>query len=268
MTAAPLRAIAFDLFHTLVDPEEFRPPEFVRATEIARLIGAPVEAFTAAWERQNGERQVTMVPTVLDRARGLASEFGLAPDPRVWTSVNEVLTRYSDRALLHPRPGILRVLRQLRENGWTLGVISNCDESEMRAWSRSELAPIFTTARFSCEVGHAKPAREAFEALVPSWGGIPLGEAAFVGDGNNNELRGARDAGFARVIFQFQFVSVNRLRSAEANDRLRKDADTTISHLGELLELFPRPSVSGESSGSTPGSWRPARSDGRGANGR
>lgn len=38
---------------------------------------------------------------------------------------------------------------------------------------------------------------------------IRLSDAIFVGDGPNNELAGARDAGFSRVIFDSEFVAYN-----------------------------------------------------------
>ena len=108
----------------------------------------------------------------------------------------------------------------------------------MRAWSDSVLEPLFGAAIFSCAVGTAKPAVECYEALIPRWGGIPLSEAVFVGDGSDNELAGAHRAGFSRVIFDAEFVSRNGLRSAEANERLSRDADASIGALSELASML------------------------------
>jgi hypothetical protein len=40
------------------------------------------------------------------------------------------------------------------------------------------------------------------------------------------------------VIFDAEFVAYNGLRTAEANERLRKDADGTIGKLSELESLL------------------------------
>lgn len=234
-----LRAVAFDLFHTLVDPEQFRPKLFLRPPEIAKLLGIPVIEFTEAWNALSDERQVTLRPTVVERVQSLCQRFGVAPRPEVWPQVDAIWGRFTDLALLNPQRNVVETLRRLRENGWKLGVVSNCDEREMRSWGRSELAPLFDAAVFSCEVGFAKPAAEAYRALVPRWGGIPLEEAVFVGDGSNDELAGARRAGFAKVVFQFEFVSVNQLRPAERNRELRAQADATLGKLADVLRLLP-----------------------------
>lgn len=235
----PPRAIAFDLFHTLVDPEQFRPAEFVRSREIAHLLGVPPEEFVAAWDAMSGERQITMRPSVVERAQSLARRWGVSPPPEVWSEVDEIWGRYTDFALLNPQRNVLTTLRTLRRRGWTLGLVSNCDEREMRSWAGSELAPLFDAAVFSCMVGFAKPSLEAYRALVPRWGGIALEEAVFVGDGSNDELAGARRAGFSKVIFQGEFVSVNRLRPAERNNELRAQADASLTELADLVPLLP-----------------------------
>ncbi len=231
------RAIAFDLFHTLVDPEDFRPKSFVRTREVARLLGLPLEEFERAWSAELPIRMTATRPTVTERVQAYCRRVGVEPAGDVWTEVTDLLGRYADRAILQPRASVLATLRSLRNRGWTLGVVSNCDEREVRAWRGSSLSSLFDAAVMSCEVGFAKPAPEAYRALVPRWGSVPLSEAIFVGDGSNGELAGARRAGFARAVFHDGFVSTNGLRSAEANARLREEADETISDLAELLEL-------------------------------
>jgi len=230
--------VAFDLFHTLVDPEDFRPKEFVRSREIARLLGLPPAAFERFWAEGLSLRMVQKTPTAADRVRQYCAAQGVAPPDAVWPEVSDILGRYTDLALRNPRRTIENGLRRIKDHGLRLGLVSNCDEREIRAWPESSLAPLFDATVFSCELGVAKPAVEAFRALVPRWDNIPLNEAIFVGDGSHDELAGARHAGFARVVFDAQFVSVNGLRSSEANERLRRDADLTITSLDELLPVL------------------------------
>ncbi len=232
----PLRAIAFDLFHTLVDPEDFRPKEFRRARAAAEALGLPVEDFDRSWTADHPDRTTHLRPTIDERLRAYCERFGVAVDPIRLADAIERLERHQALALRQPRAGTLDTLRSLRERGWTLGVVSNCDAGEIRYWSESPLAPLFDAVVFSCAIGYAKPSVEAYRALVPRWGGLPLSAAAYVGDGSSDELAGARRAGFARVIFQSEFVARNGLRSAAANELLRQDADASIDGLAELLD--------------------------------
>lgn len=232
--ATRIRAVAFDLFHTIVDPEDFRPKDFIRAREIAKLLGLPLPDFETFWDRDAPARMVTENPTVVDRVRTYCSSIGITPSPSAWPMVSDIVGRYTDLAIRNPRGSVLAGLRRLRAKGLVLGLVSNCDEREMRAWPDSVLAPLFDGTVFSCQVGAAKPAVEAYSALISRWGDIPLSEAIFVGDGANNELVGARHAGFSHVLFDSEFVSTNGLRPAEANERIRSDADAEVSELGEV----------------------------------
>jgi putative hydrolase of the HAD superfamily len=235
----PARAIAFDLFHTLVDPEEFRPPTFRRARAVAEQLGIDPGRFERAWAAGLAARQVACRPTVLERVQEYCRTNGVAPPPTVWTEVDDLLGRYQDLAIRNPRPAVIATLDRLRRRGWTLGLISNCDEREIRALPGSELARRFDGVVLSCEVGAAKPSADAFRALIPRWGGVPLEAAIFVGDGSADEIPGAQRAGFARVLFQSGFVATNGLRSAEENERIRAAADAEIGDVAELLAAAP-----------------------------
>ena len=234
----PLRAIAFDLFHTLVDPPAFQPNGFRRSQAVADLVGLRAEEFLYAWEGPDyHDRQIRRVPSAVDRVRALCAAHGVTPPASVWPEVDDLLGRYQDLAIQNPRPDVLEVLRTLRRRGWTLGVISNCDERESRTFPGSEIARLVDGWVLSCDVGYAKPEPEIYRALVPRWGGTPLAAAIFVGDGHADELPGARRAGFARALFQSGFVATNGIRTAEANARIAAGADGTIAGIGELLRL-------------------------------
>jgi putative hydrolase of the HAD superfamily len=229
------QAIALDLFHTLVDPEQFRPAGFLRARAVAGVLGLPPARFSRDWERTLHARQLAVRPTLVQRLRAYCDARSVRPPTTAFARADRLLGLFQDRALLRPTREVVRTLRGLRRRGWTLGLLSNADEREKRCWSRSPLAPFFQAVVFSCDIGSAKPSREAYQSLVPRWGGIPLREAVFVGDGGSHELAGARRAGFARVIFQGGFVSRNGLRSARENRALRAEADSAIDSVAELL---------------------------------
>ncbi len=237
----PLRAIAFDLFHTLVDPTEFSPGGFRRTRAIAELTGAPFPELDSAWRAGEAARQLSVAPTALERMQAACRKLGAAPPAHVWPEVDHLLGAYQDEAILKPHAATVTALRVLAARGWRLGLLSNCDERERRSWGQSELSPLFDAAVFSCDIGFAKPSPEAYADLVPRWGGIPLREAVFVGDGMHDELPGARRAGFAKVVFQAGFVRVNGLRTAAEIEALGAEADVTVGSVEELEQILSAP---------------------------
>jgi putative hydrolase of the HAD superfamily len=145
-----------------------------------------------------------------------------------------------DQALLKPQDDVLSALRRLRERGVKLGLLSNIDEREAVNWASSPLSPLFDATCMSFQIGHSKPSREAYSYVLSKLG-ADAPSSAYVGDGNHDELRGAREAGFGLVVFMKGFVSREGERSPEAMRSRESVADATIMSLDELLGLLDRP---------------------------
>jgi putative hydrolase of the HAD superfamily len=93
---------------------------------------------------------------------------------------------------------------------------------------------IFDASCFSCDIGCEKPAREAYSAIITKLRASPE-HSVYVGDGGSGELRGAKEAGFARVIYMKGFVSKNVLRTAAELEQFQSTADKTIANLSDLI---------------------------------
>jgi len=50
--------VVFDLFHTLVDPEDFRPRDFDRLEQVSGVLGVALEPFRRFWEGELAELAV------------------------------------------------------------------------------------------------------------------------------------------------------------------------------------------------------------------
>jgi HAD superfamily hydrolase (TIGR01549 family) len=150
--------------------------------------------------------------------------------------VDQIWGQMYDMSLLEPRGEVLEVLRRLRERGVKLGLLSNIDEREARNWSRSPLAPLFDVICMSFETGHSKPSGEAYSHVLSKLG-VRASSSIYVGDGNHDELGGARMAGFGLVVFMRGFISRSDVRSIETMKRREDEADATITDLKELLAL-------------------------------
>ena len=233
-----LEAVVFDLFHTLVDPEDFRPREFDRVGEVARALGVEAGPFRDHWEGELAEL-VCCPDRPADRAAAYARARGREVTPAVWAMVDDILGRYQDLALERPRPEVLRALGDLRSAGYRLGLLSNAHERDVRAWERSPLSPLLDGAVFSCFAGHAKPAAAAYRAVLDAVG-AEAGRSAFVADGGSGELSGARRHGFGLVVLVSGPARRSGLRDAGQVAALAREADLHLSGVEDLPAVLGR----------------------------
>ena len=186
------RAVVFDLWDTIVD---FVPDDGdALHRRIADRLGVPFERFQEVWYTDEAMRS---------RNRGpLASCFSAACETLgVEADVDELVgwRRELTRKALVPRPGLLETLAELRERGLRIGLISNCTEEVALVWPDTSFARLFDAAVFSATAGLAKP-EPAIYRLAAAELGVEPTECLFVGDGANDELRGARDVGMTPVL--------------------------------------------------------------------
>lgn len=162
---------------------------------------------------------------------------GLQRDRALLAQVDYELGRFQDMALLNPRPEVVAALQTLRAGGIKLGLLSNCDEREVRTWAKSPVARFFDSVCFSFDLGVVKPDPRSYNTVLGRLGESAK-NAAFVGDGGSNELEGAKAAGFKMVVFMEGFVASNGEYEPTKIQDLRKVADATIRRLDELPPLF------------------------------
>ena len=187
-----MRAVLFDLFDTLVSDLGYhlqRP-----GPSAAARLGADEDAFRALWRAQLHARNTGASPDYRAALRQACATLQLEPDPSAIEAI------YTERVTAHAaivtniEPVVLRMLAALRERGVPLGLVSNCDPTEVMAWAESPLATYFPAPVFSWEVGYAKPEREIYQLALSRLGLAPA-DALFVGDGGSDELAGAARAG-------------------------------------------------------------------------
>jgi len=233
-----VKSVVSDLFHTLVDPDAHRPQGFVRAHEIASVLGINVaDEFADWWGKMEVQRHLSRSKTVAQYAdEYLLEHTGHPCTKEQLEDVNRIWGHMHDEALLKPDSEVLSALMQLRQKGLKLGLLSNIDEREAVSWTMSPLSSMFDVVCMSCDIGYSKPSKEAY-SVVLSRLGEDAATSLYVGDGSHDELRGARDAGFGLVVFMKGFISRGGTRSIETMKRREVEADATIMNLNELVSM-------------------------------
>jgi putative hydrolase of the HAD superfamily len=182
-----VRAVIFDLWDTLV----LYDVEHSRATErhIAERLGADPDHFHRVWRESRSERDGG---SLADSFRSVGATDELLPDLLD-------LRRKAFREVAVPREGALETLRELRERGFRLGMISVCSEEVAEVWEETPFAGLLDSTVFSCSVGLRKPDPAIYRLALEELGVEPA-DAVFVGDGANDELAGAERVGMEAIL--------------------------------------------------------------------
>ena len=220
----PVRAVVFDLWDTIVD---FVPDDGdALQRRIAERLGVSYERFQEVWYAEDAMRSRS-VGSIADCFGAACAALGVDADVDELVGWRRDLTR---RALV-PRAGVLQTLAELRRRHVKIGLVSNCTEEVAHVWSDTDLARSFDDTVFSATAGLAKP-DPAIYRLAASRLGIAPSECLFVGDGANDELRGARDVGMTPVL-------IHREGEDPYWEDLRDWDGLRITSIPQVLELVP-----------------------------
>lgn len=133
-------------------------------------------------------------------------------------------------------PNGAQSVRELSENGYKLGIISNLVTSrEIPDWlERDDLAKYFGAVLLSCVEGIRKPdpriSQKACELL-----GVAPWRCAYIGDNLKRDVEGTRLAGFGMFIL---YTTPEKLARETITEENRPDA--VIYDFAELKDLFPK----------------------------
>ena len=214
--AGKIRAVTFDVGHTLIEPLE--PVGAVYAGFAERHHGtklSPAELnsrFLTALHQAG-----TAVNTRADWAAIVDATFAdLIPQPPSQTFFPELFKRFGEAAAWRMYEDVLPTLDDLKHRGLRLGVISNWDVRLRSLLDALELTRYFEVILISGEVGFAKPQREIFSFAATQFSLAP-NEILHVGDNWGADVEGAQSAGFSaahldRAIALSESVKINSLR--------------------------------------------------------
>lgn len=187
-----IRAVIFDLFETLVT--ELNQP-VRRAGSLASELGLDAIAYRRAWRVRRPEIVLGSC-SFEDVLRQIVVELGGVAHDAVLDHLCAERVAQKTAVLSRVEPEILNTLSELRRRSLRLGLITNSFAEDVRGWDQSPLHELFDATVFSFLVGLAKPDPAIFVAACETLDVKPE-DALFVGDGSDDELAGAAQAGVA-----------------------------------------------------------------------
>ncbi|MGA1866401.1 MAG: HAD family hydrolase [Thermoplasmatota archaeon] len=220
--------VIFDLFGTII-PRPDRVVHEAMMRDLSSVAGVDRKIFTDAWMATYRER-ITSFGTDTDSSMELLlHHLGLPPEHEVVASMTGI---WYDMTQSHFRffDDVLPAFRDLRRSGLRVGLLTNCGPNVPDIIRRSEVGGCLDSATYSTMEGIAKPDTSIYLRACTRLGTEPI-RTLFIGDGDNRELYGARNAGLTAV-------KIDRGRIA-GDYRILDDEmwDPTIGHLRDIAEF-------------------------------
>lgn len=184
-----MKAVIFDMFETLVTLHSV-PRYFGR--NIAADLGADIDEFYPLWHETEEARSKGKM-TFEEALRWIGERTRYTHPERIPEAVKK-RHAFKEESMQKVEYRIVSLLRELKERGYQVALISNCFLEEAQVIRASVLVPFFDVMLLSCEVGMQKPEREIFERCLAELSVAPE-DCLYVGDGGSRELETARSFG-------------------------------------------------------------------------
>jgi putative hydrolase of the HAD superfamily len=245
------KAIAFDLWETLITdtPEVSRQQKDLRLRNIERILRESgyglaaeriEEAHRTSWHRcQDLYRSVDRDVSCRTQVEHFLEDLGLPSDELPIEAIEDAFARAAVEILPSTVEGAPEVVRQLKDSGRSLGLISNTGRTP--GYALREILDAFDLGRhfdamvFSNELGVCKPQRPIFETLRAALD-VRFDEMMFIGDNLYVDVHGAQQCGMKAV----HFVPPRRgtAIAPHVDHGLEILADATISDLRDLPRVI------------------------------
>ena len=224
-----VRAVIFDWGGTLtpwhsIDLGELWLAVYRRhypAEQAAAMATAVRAAERELWRLGERSHQSSTLEHIFERAGVSASADLLASYFEAWDP--HTLTD----------PDALPLLRELRQRGIKVGVLSNTmwpRRAHEQIFVRDEVLELIDGAVYTSEIDWVKPHPEAFRAAMEAIGETDPASCVFVGDRPYDDIHGAKRAGMRAVL-----ISNSAVPAFEA-----AEPDAVITRLAELLGHLDR----------------------------
>ena len=224
------KAVIFDLYGTLVDSFTITGYEET-LKNTARALGVPFDDYRRVWYETAYGRNTGVYPTTRDVMNYICQTLEVPVNDEQLDRARMIRYEYN-RKELTPRSDAVFVLKELRKMGYKLGLVSNCSPVTEEVWKETPFPLMFDDTTFSTSAGHKKPDPRIYFLALDRLG-VKGEDCMYVGDGDSDELTGAREAGMYPVMISVDYEKDNELY---VYDRQEWDGPV-IRSLTEVLSL-------------------------------
>jgi putative hydrolase of the HAD superfamily len=191
-------AVIFDLYGTLVD--DFASSVGQLHVEFVKTLGVPPDSFMKLWRDTTEMRVIGAFQTVEASIEYVCNLLGVRITMEQLTRAVEIRSQLIRRTL-SPRPDALETLARIRNNGYKIGLLSNCSIEIPIVWPETAFADLVDSAIFSSREGLKKPDPRIYQLACNRLGMKP-NDCLYIADGENYELAAAAKVGLHTLLLR------------------------------------------------------------------
>jgi len=222
-------AIIFDLLGTLIGDFSRTRYEDVYVC-MARAVQLPSDVFRHAFGQTFHDRTIGQYASIEQNIAHVCTQLGMSPTATALQAA--AAHRYAfTRSTLTPSPDVLAALDALKRAGFRLGLLSNCGPDVPHLWQECPLAASIDVAVFSCQERRKKPALALYQTACQRLH-CPPAACVYVGDGSDEELTGAKQAGLVPVL--------KRTDLQDVYDQRRPEVEAWQGHVIHAIHELPQ----------------------------
>lgn len=229
----PYSAVIFDLFGTLID--DFAASAGSMQDEMAEALPVASERFISLWNQTAHMRIVGDFDSVEANIEYVCRAMNVHPEPGQIKQAVEIRMKYMRRAL-QPKAEAINTLTQLKNQGYKIGLVSNCSIEIAILWPETPFSHLIDTPIFSSVARLTKPDERIYHLALDGLGIMPQ-SCLYVGDGEDRELTAAAKVGMHPVLIR---TSSLHQRKSHSHQDAREWQGATIASLAEVLRLVTR----------------------------
>lgn len=216
----------FDLYSTLVHEDPANP--FYQ--QVADALRLDPEKWIPAYRKRGKDSMAGRLSDMSERVWISAEDSGFTRSrDEVAAAVEAAFPSFVRSVRIDPQAADL--LEFLKRRGARLALLSNASSYSEEILDRVGLRDLFDTVILSYRVGILKPDPEIYRLALTGLG-LPAAAVTFVGDGGDQELRGARNVGMRTVLVY---------RNLPHSESARADADYVVTDLTKIKDTCPSP---------------------------
>ena len=222
-------AVIFDLFGTLID--DFGSSVGEMHAEMAAALSVPYEQFIPSWNQTTEMRIIGAFGTVEANIEYVLDAMNLRARSEQIRKAVEIRMKYIEQAL-QPKPNVIDTLRQLKNHGYKIGLLSNCSIEIPILWQETAFAHVIDVPTFSSVARLRKPDIRIYRLACGGLGVMPE-SCLYIADGEDHELAAAAKVGLHPVLIRTHSQEPARGSHQEAKEW----QEDTISTLPEVLRI-------------------------------
>lgn len=220
------KAVFFDLFFTLANLEYQSENEFTLLNISRQEWEASAENADVYQQRATGK-----LKTERQMLESMVAGLPFSVSENQLEKLVEIRNDRYQKSLTDIHPDILSTLKQLKESGIKLCLVSNADIIDKKYWGISPLKDFFDAVIFSCDVGIVKPDGKIYQLAMEKLN-VSAADSIFAGDGGSNELSGAKNCGITTVLTEFLTV-----KDSATRENILKSADFVVQDFKQLIDI-------------------------------